>query len=108
MIAATVMTRESTDFTDREYAYGSGLINPMRAVHPGLVYDIEAGRLIGFSLRANGRHNSEPAFGCNAAARLRRLAQDQADIRSSQLSELPFYCGRIQGTGSRSFPEEGG
>ncbi|CAA7391728.1 unnamed protein product [Spirodela intermedia] len=40
MTTAVVMTRESANISDVEYAYGSGMINPVRAVDPGLIYNI--------------------------------------------------------------------
>lgn len=43
---ATVMNPGSDD--DREFAYGSGLLNPIKAVDPGLVFDAKTSDYINF------------------------------------------------------------
>ncbi|KAG0498883.1 hypothetical protein HPP92_003574 [Vanilla planifolia] len=46
--AGAIVSPNSTRNKDLEYAYGAGLINPSRAVDPGLVYDADEGSYLRF------------------------------------------------------------
>ncbi|XP_071902036.1 cucumisin-like isoform X4 [Coffea arabica] len=46
MTTATIISAERD--VDAEFAYGSGQINPLKAIHPGLVYDIEEADFVSF------------------------------------------------------------